>query len=300
MVMVVLFGAAHGMILLPVILSWLGPMSHAHEAHEEKEGASELAGDDDDPKLPQELTAAGPEDERALYDSTKVSIPPPSLELKPPSTKLMSRPPASASGERENPRAAHHPSLAVPPYQVMLSKSSRTRDRDIPTAISSPMRRSKSAAAASRSGMGDSQQLPRHASLLSRAELLAATNNGSLKQRAQSTNPYIASGVRSQLPYSPDEQRRARRWSSTSGCRIGDSGLSDAPGGRLHQQLPPATTQGNFPHQKHRSQQSMQLLAPLHPRSNSSSSARRSSQDIRRIGSSNGNNASTARSQTYQ
>ncbi|KAL8443992.1 hypothetical protein Emag_005737 [Eimeria magna] len=248
-----------------------------------------------------EITAAGPADERALYDSTKVSIPPPSLELKPPSSKLGVRPPALGNGERGNSSAAQHPSLAVPPYQVVLSKSSRTRDRDNATAISSPMRRSKSAAAASRSGMVDSQQqLPRHGSLLSRAELLAATNNGSLKQRAQSTNPISASGVRSQLPYSPDEQRRARRWSSTNGGRMGDPGLSDAPGGRQHQQLPPATHQGNFLHQKHRSQQSMQLLAPLNPRSSSSSSARRSSQDIRRIGSSNGNSASTARSHTYQ
>ncbi|KAL8443976.1 hypothetical protein Emed_006453 [Eimeria media] len=294
MVMVVLFGAAHGMILLPVILSWLGPMPSGHDSADDKEAASQLAGDEDDHnKSPQEITAAGPADERALYDSTKVSIPPPSLELKPPSSKLGGRPPTLGNGE--------HPSLAMPPYQVVLSKSSRARDKDNATAISSPMRRSKSAAAASRSGMVDSQQqLPRHGSLLSRAELLAATNNGSLKHRSQSTNPISNSGGRSQLPYSPDEQRKTRRWSSTNGGRVGETGLSDAAGGRQHQQLPPATNQGTFLHQKHRSQQSMQLLAPLNPRSSSSSSARRSSQDFRRIGSSNGNNASTARSHTYQ
>ncbi|KAL8440535.1 hypothetical protein Efla_003206 [Eimeria flavescens] len=305
MVMVVLFGAAHGMILLPVILSWLGPMSSAHGV-ENEDIVSQIEVDDDRKSTQQDsgtATAAGLADERAVNDSTKVSIPPPSLALKPTSSKLGSRAIAS-NGDRENPRAAQNASTAAPSYQVVLSKSSRMRDKDNSSSlVSSPMRRSRSAAATSRSGNVDSQQYPqpsRHGSLLSRAELLAATNGGGLKQRAQSTNPISSSSSRSQLPYSPDEHRRSRRWTSTNAIRLGEPGLPDAPGSRHTQQIPSSGNQGHLLQQKHRNTQSAQLLPPLNPRTTSSTSGRRSSQDIRRIGSSSGNNGSTARSHTYQ
>lgn len=295
------------MILLPVILSWLGPMSKGHGDAEEANVPSQLEGDGGSRSPNQEMgtaTAAGPADERTLYDTARVSIPPPSLALKPTSSKLGVRgTPSCNNGGRNYPNAALNSFLTIPSQQLPLNSGSGSRQRDNFSA-SSPMRRTKSATASSRSAVGDLQQhrqeFLRHGSLLSRAELLAATRNGDLKQRASSSNPVSGRTSRSQLLSSPERYTKARRWSCTSVSRIDDSASYDAASSRQQHQLPLSGTHGQVVQQKHKNQQSKQHLSPLNPRTISSTNGRRSSQDIHSTGSTNGANNSTLRSHTYQ
>lgn len=308
MVMVVLFGAAHGMILLPVILSWLGPISKGHEDAEEGDVTSQLEGDGGGRSPNQEMgtaTAAGPADEKTLYDTARVSIPPPSLALKPTSSKLgVKGTPSCNNGSRNNPSAALNSFLSIPSHQLALNSSRGSRHKDNCSASSSPMRRTKSAAASSRSGAGDlqqhKQQFLRHGSLLSRAELLAATRDGELKQRSSSSNPVSGRTSRSQLLSSPEKYKRGRRWSCTGVSRVDDSVSYDSACSRQQNQLPLSAIHGQPVQQKHKNQQNKQHLSLLNPRTISSTSGRRSSQDIHRTGSTNGSNNSTLRSHTYQ
>lgn len=305
---VVLFGAAHGMVLLPVILSWLGPMSTAHGALEDEELASQLEGDEGGKSMQHETgtaTAAGPAEERTQYDCARVPIPPPSLSLKPTSSKLGSRGPMPSNNEScKDPRAALNSFLTIPSHQLVLNNSSTVRDRENYSTSNSPMRRTKSATASSRSGLGDlqhqKQDLSRHPSLLSRTDQAPAPRSRDPKQKAHSTNPVSACASRPRLPPSPEEHRRTRRWSCTAGSRIGDSLLQDLPTGRLQQQPSSAAMQGQQYHQKARSQQGKQLLPPVKPRPASSCSESHSSQDIRRAASNNGASSCTVRSHTYQ
>ncbi|CDI81095.1 Patched family domain containing protein, putative [Eimeria praecox] len=184
MVMVVLFGAAHGMVLLPVILSWLGPMTNAHSDGEIEDGRSGVEENGDSKSTQQDMgtaTAAGPAEEGTLQDTTRVSVPPPSLSLKPSNCKLAGRGPSSTNpSTRSNSNAPLSSVLTIPSHQLSYN-SSAARDRESLNITGSPMRRSKSAAASSRSGLGDLQQqkhdLYRHASLVTRNELLSASRS---------------------------------------------------------------------------------------------------------------------------
>lgn len=303
MVMVVLFGAAHGMVLLPVILSWLGPISAAHGALEDEELSSHLEGDEGGKSTEHDTgtaTAAGPAEERTQYDCARVSIPPPSLALKPTSSKLGSRGPLPGnSGGCNDSKVALDSFLTIPSHQLVLNINGSTRDRENYSISNSPMRRTKSATASSRSGLGDRQQqkqdLSRHPSLLSRTE-----RSRDPKQKTHSTNPVGACTSRSRPPPSPEDYRRARRWSCTAGSRIGESLLQDAPAARLQQQPPSAAMHVQQYQQKTRHQQGKKLLSPLKPRTTSSGKVGHSSQDIRRAASNSGASNGTLRSHTYQ
>lgn len=272
------------MMLLPVILSWLGPMPKAHGTAVHDGGGSQLEGDGGRSPHHDPGTAAGtdPTDERSLFDSAKVSIPPPSLSLKPTTSKLGGRgPPSSINGGRENPSPPLNSFLTVSSHQLAYNSISSGRDRDGTSTSSSPMRRSKSAAGISRCTAGDSQQpqqqLLRHSSLHSRAEQHAGTRISDVKRRVHTTNVMSACSFLPQHRYPPEEHRRSRRWSC--GSRLGESVLQDSAGCRQQpQQIPSTASQGHCLQQKHRSIQSKQLIPHHNLKNTTSSSGRRPSQ----------------------
>ncbi|CDJ36599.1 LOW QUALITY PROTEIN: uncharacterized protein EMH_0091690 [Eimeria mitis] len=128
MVMVVLFGAAHGMVLLPVILSWLGPMTVNHNASEVEDGCSGLEEDGDPKSAEQEAgapTSAGPPEEGGFNDATRVSVPPPSLALKPSSSKLAGRggPSSTNPSSRSVSNAPLNSLLTIPSHQLSCNSA---------------------------------------------------------------------------------------------------------------------------------------------------------------------------------